>query len=169
MCPWAPCSCSWMLHVQAHGLGWACSRQFHPVGSGGEEGKGGAERELHPHFSAARWFQLLQHRLLTAVYLAKSEWLHTWAVSWNISLQASQLWVRSRAAGAPRALLTHVCRNKHIYTHMHVTNIFPHSGLSFLISKMRENSLCLSRGPSEFRDTAVNFATCNELGKTLLR
>ena len=142
--------------------------------SRGEEGKGGAERELHPHFSPARWFQLLQHRLLTAVYLAKSEWLHTWAVSWNVSLQAPQLWVPLTAGvqgcGSTQGP-SYTCMQEqtHIYTHMHVTNIFPHSGLSFLISKMGENSLCLARGPSEFRDTAVNFATCNELGKTLLR
>lgn len=34
--PELPCSCSWMLRVQTHRLGQACSRQFHPVGGGGE-------------------------------------------------------------------------------------------------------------------------------------
>ena len=64
---------------------------------------------------------------------------------------------------------THIHTHKHARVHTHVANFFPHSGPSFLISKMGDNSLCLARGSFEFRDIAVNFANCKELGKTLLR
>lgn len=65
---------------------------------------------------------------------------------------------------------THIHMHTQTCTHAHTRgNFFPHSGPSFLISKMGDNSLCLARGSFELRDIAVNFANCKELGKTLLR
>lgn len=64
----------------------------------------------------------------------------------------------------------HTETNTHIHIHKYartyaLSKCFPLSGPSFLISKMGDNSLCLARGSSEFRDIEVGFANYKVLGR----